>query len=298
MTSTRRIIFSWLAAPILAKVGLAQEQSPVPAPAVSAEAEDGAAASEREPFLPSRHGFWFRNSFTGTPISLGGLERRLGAEETYGLCGGMCFAALDRWHAGEDPPDVDRPPETDHPLYAELLARQLDSLGPYASLGLRFMRWMRLPDAGEGGVRHLTAVELQAVSESLERGEPVVLGLVYPSDNWHPWGNHQVLGYAIETPEGEPDADDERPLFIALYDPNFPARDDVRLRLTPTREPAAGASEPPADAEPAPGGDGGADAAPTLPGFRVELVVPGRRDRAVRGVFAMPYAPKAPRASD
>ena len=49
---------------------------------------------------------------------------------TGGLCGGMCFAALDRYFTGREIPKITTPPKDGTPLFEEILRRQIDSLWP------------------------------------------------------------------------------------------------------------------------------------------------------------------------
>ena len=47
-------------------------------------------------FIPSRHGFHFRNDFAGKQVIVPGF----GEVPTRGRGGGMAYAALDYWYAG------------------------------------------------------------------------------------------------------------------------------------------------------------------------------------------------------
>jgi hypothetical protein len=69
-------------------------------------------------FLPSEHGFRFRNSGPEIPvttITVGGVHVPIG-NAANGMCGGMGFAALDYFTAGRSIPEVDRP-DAGSPLY-------------------------------------------------------------------------------------------------------------------------------------------------------------------------------------
>lgn len=247
-------------------------------------------------FRPSSNGFAFVNHFTGSPIpfSLGGLETRIGAPSTFGLCGGMSFAAADLFLAGKTPPTRDTPPFKNEPegggaWFSYIQSRQLTSLGPGLELATKFGRWMSLPDDGERvdapllGTRTMTMEELHAIRAALAEGRPVVLGLVF---NRHagnagsngrvgvPWENHQVLAY------------DAAPAVVAgksgttirIYDPNYPKRDDVVIRCDCTITGTMLA------------GPWGGLRVPVL-GVESARCVGTQRPTAVRGVFAMPYEP-------
>lgn len=228
-------------------------------------------------FHPSRHGFAFANSFTGSPLpfSLGTAEKSLGVPSHYGLCGGMAFAAADFFLAGRTMPTDPAPPAKGRPLYSYILQRQTDSLGTGLTLGARFGRWMALPDDTALGTQLLTCGELGPILDSLARGEPVILGLVLVSrkQKQELWTNHQVLACAAKPRE-------RGGLAIRIYDPNFPHNDSAVI-----------------------------DARPAVVGsdciFGVRIPVLGaacvrraaeRRDTPVRGLFVMPYSPKSPPA--
>lgn len=232
-----------------------------PDPAPPAAAAPDAPRRSFADFRPSRHGFAFRNEFSGSPlpVSLGRTEETLGLPARYGLCGGMSFAAADWFLAGRTIPAATTPPARGQPLYTYLYARQARSLAPVGSMGLKFMEWMRLPDHGPGSAAERTEAELPGILGALSRGEPVMLGLVFLSakDNPQPWHNHQVLAYAA--------AGTADPIRLLIYDPNFPGRDDAAITIA---------------------GSGGT--------LRIEREVPGRRPTHIRGLFRMAYAPASP----
>lgn len=182
-------------------------------------------------FRPSRHGFAFVNSFSGSPlpIPLGSLERRLNIPAKFGLCGGMCFAAADFFLAGRrlgDEVAATKPPEGGTPLYQYLYARQAASLGPMAMMFTRFIEWMDLPEGGDDGLHARTMRELDLILPAVEAGEPVMLGLVLVDGaaSREVWRNHQVLVY------GAVRHDEDQPPMLRIYDPNYPGRDDAVIR--------------------------------------------------------------------
>jgi hypothetical protein len=215
-------------------------------------------------FRPSLHGFAFRNDFRGSPLpfDLGPAEKKMGLPNHYGLCGGMSCAAADYFLASRPVPELATPPEHGTALYTYLFVRQQESFGALHAAALRFVEWMHVPDDGPDGTRARTAPELPAIESALERGQPVILGLVLVSakETREPWLNHQVLAYGARR-EGET-------LILSIYDPNFPKRDDVVIRVGQR--------------------DG-------LPWCARE--VPGRQPMRIRGMFRMPYSPADPTAS-
>src|SRR4029077_7110090 len=84
---------------------------------------------------------------------------RLGiGEVAEGLCGGMCYAAADRFLRGEAAPPERGAPEAASALFREIARRQLDSLHYLALVPTRFWwasarlandRWSALDQARE-----------------------------------------------------------------------------------------------------------------------------------------------------
>lgn len=224
--------------------------------------------------LPSTDGFRFVNHFESSPLPA--IENGLGIHlNAYGLCGGMSFAAADLFLSHRPRPDATTPPPAGSPLYDYIYRRQTESLGGLAVEGLRFAQWMALPEGTIAGTNRRTYDQLAAARAALDSGHLAVLGLVYVGDKDREpvWNNHQVLAFGYRA-DGESTS-------LRIYDPNYPGRDDVTIRATPTTV--------------------GAIDAPELPGGRLELPgiacrqFVGRRDlRPVRGFFVMPYSPAVP----
>lgn len=228
-------------------------------------------AAPGQPFRPSAHAFRFRNAFPSVKLPLTLPGSRSKAAGVYGLCGGMCFAAVDYLRTGKPLPTVAQVPADGTPLHLYLLKRQFESLGGGYRYALKFLAWMFVPDGTRLGLRARTYEALPEIRRELEAGRPVVLGLVYVS-GWSSlavWKNHQVLAYRIEQPNP-----DVTRLFI--YDPNFPTKDDVYIRLE--REVIAQSGGP----------DG------PLYGAVAMQVIPGAPDKPVRGLFVIPYSPADP----
>ncbi len=236
------------------------------APVLLVEAQ----AAPGQPFRPSAHAFRFRNAFPGVKLPLTLPGSRSKAASIYGLCGGMCFAAVDYMRAGQPVPTAPQVPADGTPLHLYLIKRQLESLGAGYRHALRFLTWMFLPEGTRIGVRRRTYNELQLIRAMLGAGSPVVLGLLYVSgwDSLAIWKNHQVLAYRVEQP-----TPDVTRLFV--YDPNFPTKDDVFIRLE--REIVAGAGQE-----------------TPVYGVSATQVIAGAPDKAVRGLFVIPYSPSKP----
>ena len=189
-------------------------------------------------FVPSDHGFQFRNAFPSVPTiiiptPLGNIE--LG-DASNGLCGGMVFCALDYYLAKHRIP-TDKTPPTTGLLFKTIVRRLLNSFNlPLGILGYIILMNPDYPD-GEtrsGGINfapHGRAwqnirVEWPDIKSILDSGKPCPLGLVrIKSRDLSKLGkNHQVLatGYDVK--------DDLLTLFI--YDPNYPNRDKLTLSLS------------------------------------------------------------------
>jgi hypothetical protein len=176
-------------------------------------------------FLPSRNGFGFVNRWPAGPafawrvrylwLGIGNVAE--------GLCGGMCFAAADRFLRGDVPPAGATPPATGTPLFDEIAHRQLDSL----ELGLTPLRfWLAAARCRAGRWTAADQVrEWRAIRAGIDAGRPAMLGLVR-SAAVNPLAlttNHQVLGYGYEAGPAR--------ATIRIYDPNHPGRDDVAIWL-------------------------------------------------------------------
>ena len=173
-------------------------------------------------FRPSRDGFRFGNAWPrGAPVTLAGV----GFGRVYGgLCGGMAYEARRAWLAHEPlPPDTVAP--ADGPLADRLFRAQMSSLGLPAG-PVRYL-WFQLPP-NDRARRELTLRHgLPGLRRSLAAAEPALLGLIRVV-TWDPRRvveNHVVLGYGLdERPDGSAE--------VAVYDPNHPGDDSVRLRVT------------------------------------------------------------------
>ena len=176
-------------------------------------------------FSPAANGFRFVNRFEfKLPIK---FKLPLAGEVdlndvVLGLCGGMCFAALDHFYAGAALTPIAKPGDLDPKTLIYLADRQIDSLK--ISVLIKFIEWM-LIDQAEIGARMLRS-EIPKLRRMLDKGEPAVLGLVRVQG----WGdlthNHQVLAtaYALD--------DSTNDLQITLYDPNHPGETpSLRLNL-------------------------------------------------------------------
>ncbi|WP_420456855.1 hypothetical protein [Rubrivirga sp.] len=131
---------------------------------------------------------------------------------TFGLCGGMALAAIERWPQGPGAvATADLKPE---PLRALLRRRQERTLR--ASLPRFAGWWLRAlaspnPDGWADALRR----ELDRVEARLGAGRPALLGLV--GDAPDPFALHQVVAFGVER---------RGPLAatLSVYDPNAPGQ--------------------------------------------------------------------------
>lgn len=202
-------------------------------------------------FKPSLYGFHFKNRFDfelgdvgwGSRrcvenVVTGGLSQAVYYGRVHHLCGGMCWAALDRYFRntpGPIPPDRD-PPAVGSPLLQELFDRQVDTLANGA-LVAKCWDWMNRPNEGHwydgsASIGHLVqSEEWPHTKDWLDRGFPVSLCLIRVRGIWEGggasvWDNHQVLawGYRFD--------DSSNRVELLLYDPNYPDANDVVIAFT------------------------------------------------------------------
>lgn len=198
----------------------------------------------RTTFDPAVHGFRFRNQFHGghvvSELSAQGrltdqfginlpppldevlsLTRGAGFWGTFGLCGGMSWAALDLYLAGQSMPTDSTIPREGTDLFSRLVGRQADSLGQ-TELLRKVMTWQLLPDSGQwwsfwldNAGKLVERREWPLLRSSLDSGRPQSLCLIRSRGVGGVAKNHQVVatGYEIG-PDGR--------VNIDLYDPNHP----------------------------------------------------------------------------
>jgi hypothetical protein len=165
-------------------------------------------------FDPLVHGFKFVNRFDFPDLFKSTLtffpHKGIG-DILYGLCGGMCFAAIDYFQAGK--PVIPEKNEELIPLYLFefLWERQTDTLTwPVIE---RLVAWSIYSSTQMAKL--MAKDEIPAVMKSIDAGSPCVL-LVMRSQGFQLTQNHQVVATAYEL---NPDTKD---LAIQLYDPNHP----------------------------------------------------------------------------
>ncbi|MDG6219783.1 MAG: VCBS repeat-containing protein, partial [Candidatus Thermoplasmatota archaeon] len=181
-------------------------------------------------FVPSEHGWHFGNHFKITEQDFGPVKiERWGG----GLCGGMCFTALDRYFTGRNIADMKTIPMEGTPLFEEILRRQIDSLWP--DNWKTFLKMVGMQDSGilpsAISVGYMTKMQISELRKSIDKGIPKTLGLI--CNKWRnvdPSNDHQVLaiGYTYETKSKE--------IRINIYDPKYPDENDLYLFLNLGRD--------------------------------------------------------------
>lgn len=168
-------------------------------------------------FSVQEHGFKFLNSFTFS------LEFEIPFVGTIdlddlilGFCGGMCFGAIDYYHAGIDIPAQTTIPVEGSELFKYLRDRQLDSLSIPMGV-LKVFEWMLLSDKDVW--RRVAWREFPKLRRRIDPGKPAVLVLIRESGLIDPTKNHQVVARGYDFNEVT------RDLEIPIYDPNHKMRD-------------------------------------------------------------------------
>jgi hypothetical protein len=186
-------------------------------------------------FEPSKHGFRFANRFDLNKEDVGIPGQ---GPFKMGLCGGMCFDALARFHEGRSVPlKTIQPPTTgaESDLFWELYGRQTRTLLPF--IWPKVLVWqvdtkhetLTVPGMFGGSMKIESGlldenINVLTVSEewpklkkSLDDGKPIILVLIRMHGlGADPSENHQVvaIGYCV--------LEFFSRIIIDLYDPNVP----------------------------------------------------------------------------
>lgn len=181
-------------------------------------------------FLPSIYGFRFRNFWPSQPARvfvLGPVRIPIG-NTSRGLCGGMAFAARDRFNRLEPAPPLGVPPSFGEDLFKEIVDRQFDSFGRLFVVPLRF--WQAAVSSQEWRDRETARHAWPAIKAEIDAGRPPMIGLIRKS-GWNPLTvglGHQVVAYRYdETAAG---------VTLWIYDPNHEASDAVRVSFERTED--------------------------------------------------------------
>jgi len=156
-------------------------------------------------FPINQYGFSFPNRF-----KLNGKNRIFKVPVYYGLCGGMCFTALDAFHSQVNLPRITHPEHIPKTLYSYLLTRQLNSTSLRSLLKLVY--WIFRDD------RYLQAQttnsEVPLLINHITKGHPIPIVVVRSKNFQNPTNNHQVLVLGFQQELNK--------LKLKTYDPNYP----------------------------------------------------------------------------
>jgi hypothetical protein len=159
----------------------------------------------RTSFAPRLHGFRFRNEFSNKAVSMIPM---------HGACGGMSYAALDYFHAGQAVPSFEETPPNSSVLGRYIWDRHWDSTVRSWHATTHAALSLGLDD--EALAWRTRCVEWAKLRAAIDSGRTVVLGLI----GWGrvPRPNHQVIAYGYS----------EAPQSICVYD-NRVGPEEVRL---------------------------------------------------------------------
>ncbi len=179
-------------------------------------------------FTVSQHGFKFINRFDfefefDLPI-LGAID--LG-DIVYGLCGGMCFGAIDHFIAGKPIPAEVNAEKIEPKLWSYLWDRQLDSLK--LPVVPKVIEWMLRDEDDLGAL--INRWEFPKIRRRVDKGIPAVLALIRVEGLDSPTKNHQVLAIGYDF---DPQTKD---VTVELYDPNHPGKSPgIKMNLAKPRQ--------------------------------------------------------------
>jgi hypothetical protein len=176
-------------------------------------------------FLPSTHGLRFANRFPPGPTLRFGLIDprwiRIG-DASAGLCGGMSWFVRERFEAGLPIASDAEAPANGSVVFRALVRRQVRSLD-WLRVPLRF--WWMGAISPDRALRRTREAEWPRIRDDIDAGRLALVGLVR-NTGWNPFHltqSHQVLAFAYEV--------DGDGVTLRIYDPNWPGRDDMSVRL-------------------------------------------------------------------
>ena len=132
----------------------------------------------------------------------------------YGLCGGLCFAAIDYFNVKMPVPVYQNTDEIPWRYFLYFWQRQLHSLKK--GVIPKLFKWMLTDDVSLA--RSVNRWEVPKILNRLKEGQPVPMVLLRTKGLSDPMKNHQFLAIGYEF---DPLTKD---LLIHLYDPNHPGK--------------------------------------------------------------------------
>lgn len=187
-------------------------------------------------YLPSTHGFTFRNTWPDQHITSITLPDPFGdilvGNAAWGLCGGMSFASRDYFEARKWAPDQETNPTGEgDPLFDYIVRRLSQSLN--VGDAADFVKYANplYPDTddvlGDGRNWVMAHVAFPAIRDVIDSGHPCPIGIVIGELPDFTGLGHQVCAYAYQLAGQN--------LTLWVYDPNSPCKDDITIQLDISR---------------------------------------------------------------
>lgn len=169
------------------------------------------------PFKPTTHGFRFVNYFDFPYLfnaSVPFLGTRSIGDVVIGLCGGMCFAALDYFEANRPVPTDKETEKIPLNLFRYLWTRQMDTLT--MNVLEKLFTWAILDTRILA--RFIARDEIPRLMALIDSGKPALLVLMRARGLLSLTQNHQVLATSYTYDPAQ------KTLVLQLYDPNHPGK--------------------------------------------------------------------------
>ena len=164
-------------------------------------------------FTPMKHGFHFGNHFVDVM-----LKTPFGKIQTRGRCGGMAYASLDFYYS-----NTPIPPQGSA-LSDYIYRRSVNSI--FTLSALKFLSWTAARDDGNFKLlRKSKKIEFTKLKKSIDKGNPIVLGLISGSKGSGITKHHQVVAYGYDQPSKDT-------IVVYIYDSNSPNQEVVLESLT------------------------------------------------------------------
>lgn len=164
-------------------------------------------------FTPMKHGFHFGNHFVDVM-----LKTPFGKIKTRGRCGGMAFASLDFYYSKI------AVPEYGSALGDYIYRRSVNSI--FTLSAFKFLSWtVARDDCNLKLLRKSKIVEFPKLKKSIDKGNPVVLGLISGSKGSGITKHHQVVAYGYDQPSKDT-------IVVYIYDSNSPNQEVLLESLT------------------------------------------------------------------
>jgi hypothetical protein len=178
-------------------------------------------------FNPDEHGFHFANLFNSIPVPrvIQSLTKKKEIPfSIFGLCGGMCYTALDFYYTKTPIPPFSSVKEIPTSLWNYLFFRQMDSL-----YFRDFYKYIKFTYSGDSILqRYVREISLVQIKEKMLSNQPIVLGLIRTHFLKSLTRNHQVIVTGIS------EVFANQSVLLTIYDPNYPLKSEtISIQLSP-----------------------------------------------------------------